>query len=293
MKRIFIFIFPLLLLTGCSSESLADRTYTRALGVSERSSLVLSMQGFGEDESRTVKASDIPEAIRLAEARAGGRIFVGHTELLCLDGTTTLETVKSLFYEQCLSPGCKVLYTSPEQFLKNSDTTEAVHSLRMAEKNGLLPSTDLSTILDEWLGAWETALLPSSRNGLVLLHKDGTVRMLSDEAASGMYWLRRNKGSFSVSVGEHAEEIKISGIRLTRTAQENAIRYSIHIRTRDCPRNLLRPLEEMVLSQAEAAASEMLAAHADVIGMQEALEAAGIRVDTETMPEVFVSVSVE
>lgn len=294
MKRITILLLPALLLTGCSSESLADRIYTRGIGLSSHEQLAFTMQAFEEEGCRTVTASGIPEAIRMQEVQAGGRVFVGHTELVCLDGTTALESAETLFYEQCLSPGCKVLYTAPEAFFGNHDSAEAVHSLRMAERNGMLPATDLSTVLEEWLGAWETALLPTpGKDGarLVFLHQNGTSRTLSEEAAAGMYWLRRNKGNFSVSLGD--EEIRISQLRLTRTAKEQAVHYAVHVRTRDCSAKLLRSLEEMIQTECYAAVSEMLKAHADVIGMQEALEAAGSRVDTENPPEITVSVTAE
>lgn len=293
MKGIAL-LLSLVLLTGCSSETFSDRLYTRAIGLSDKGGLQMSVQVFEEDGCRTVQAQSIEEALRLEQAIAGGRVFVGHTELLCLDGSCTLEEAQSLFFGQGLSPGCKLLYAEPENYLKNTDSTTAVHTLRMAERNGLTPVADLSTALEEWLGAWETALVPSGTDELptfILLHTDGSFSKLSEKAAAGMRWLRRNTGSFSVTLEGGKLETAVSHIRLSRHMTDGVLYYEVHIRTQDSQDRQKQALEKQVQEECEAAVGEMLAAKADVIGMQDVLERSGETLG-ETLPEVRVTVSV-
>ncbi|MDE5564708.1 MAG: hypothetical protein K2I93_06100, partial [Oscillospiraceae bacterium] len=264
-------LLPLLLLTGCSSETFSDRLYTRAIGLTNKNGLQMSVQVFEEDGCRTVQAQSIEEALRLEQAIAGGRVFVGHTELLCLDGTCTLDEARSLFFGQGLSPGCKLLYADPENYLKNTDSTSAVHTLRMAERDGLTPVADLSTALEEWLGAWETALVPSGTDELptfILLHTDGSFSKLSEKAAAGMRWLRRNTGSFSVTLEGGKSEATVSRIRLYRHAADGVLYYEVRIHTKGSQDDLRQALTKQVQEECEAAVGEMLAARADVIGMQ-------------------------
>ncbi len=294
MKKCAALLLPLLLLTGCSSETFSDRLYTRAIGLTDRSGLQMSVQVFEEDGCRTVQAQNIEEALRLEQAIAGGRVFVGHTELLCLDGTCTLEEAQSLFFGQGLSPGCKLLYAEPETYLKNTDSTAAVHTLRMAERNGLTPVADLSTALEEWLGAWKTALVPSSTDELptfILLHTDGSFSKLSEKAAAGMRWLRRNTGSFSVALDGGKIETSVSRIRLYRYTTDDVLCYEVHIRTQSSQEKQRQALAEQVQEECEAAVGEMLAARADVIGMQDVLERNGKTLD-ENIPKVQVTVNV-
>lgn len=289
MKRICLPVCLLLfLLTGCAGDAIADRLYTQAIGLSGKDTLQFTIQGFEEEDARTVYADGIADALRQEEAEAGGRIFLGHTELLCLDGSRTSDTVRMLLFEQGLSPGCKVLYASPGELLCR-DSTEYVHALRMAEKNGLLPATELSTVLGEWLGAWETALLPAQDRKLVLLHRDGTCVYLSEEAAAGMCWLRPGTDSFSMTTG--AGDAEIRSLELTKTMQDGQGQYHIRLVTQDADDALRRTLKDRVQAECEAAVREMRDAGADVIGLQTLMEAAGMQ-PGGTLPEVTVTVTV-
>lgn len=297
MRRFLILaIFPLLFLTGCGSDSLADRLYTQAIGLSGQGTLRFTMQSFGDEKAHTVSASGIPEALRKEESAAGGRVFIGHTELLCLDGSRTLDSVQELLLEEGLSPSCKILLTPPEAFLGKADCTEAVHTLRMAEQNGLLAKTELSGILDEWLGNWETALVPvpcEDMPGLALLRKNGEVIRLQQTAAAGLFWLRRNTGNFTLTLPQDGETVNVEIGRtfLTKTVSDGELRYAVRIRTVDCPEPTKQALQEKVLSECQAALQALQHAKADVIGMQDALEAAGVQ--TDAFPQADVTVTVE
>ncbi len=276
MRRILCSVILLMTLTGCSTDSLADRVYTRALGLSGKETLAFTLQAFEEEGCETYCAPGIPDAIRLAQADAGGRIFIGHTELLCINGTSDPALTEKLFYEEGLSPGCKVLFTAPDTFLRHADAAETVHSLRMAERDGLLASTDLASILEEWSGRWETALLPTpSSDGMrmILLRRDGTFRFLSEDAAAGLVWMRRHEGAFSFTFRD--TEITVRKIRIERMADADGITVQIRIRS-DCPEEIRDALTSQIRSQCAAAAAELTDARADVIGLQDTLDAAGL-----------------
>ncbi|MDE5883741.1 MAG: Ger(x)C family spore germination C-terminal domain-containing protein [Oscillospiraceae bacterium] len=316
--NLILCLYFCIFLTGCSSESIADRVYTQAIGLTTKSEkagnsknpenpgesgiFTLYTQEFNQDAGKSVTGADIPEVLRLEQAVNGGKVFTGHTELLCLDGTCTLKQTENLLLEQGLSPACKILYTDPAVYFKNPDSTGTVHMIRMSEQNGLLSSTELSTALAEWQGFRKTALIPMQKESqdypaLVFLHQDGTCQELSDAAAKGMYWLRRNTESFTMTLAtpDGTQNIFISSCKLKKTIKNQVLNYEITIKTKDSSPELQGILQKEILRECHAAVSEMNQAKADVIGMQDVLEHENVnsKLDPNIDPELKLSVIIK
>ena len=85
--------------------------------------------------------------------------------------------------------------------------------------------------------------------------------------------------------------VEIGRTFLTKSVDDGALRYAVRIRTVDCPELVKQALQEKVLSECQAALQALQHAKADVFGMQDALEAAGVEADA--FPEVDVTVTVE
>ena len=285
--------------TGCSSEMISDRLYTQSVGLTcDGKNLSFYTEDFNQTVTPPVKGISITEVLRQKEAQNGGKIFIGHTELLCLDGTCTLNPAEELLFEKGLSPACKVLYAKPEKFFENPDNTSVIHTLRMSEQNGLLSTTELASALDEWHGIWETALLPVQQDGqnvsgMVFLHKDGNYKILSESAVKGMYWLRRNSGNFTMTLETQDGEknILIRNCRLEKSVQNQELCYHIFIRTGTPELNSI--LQNQIEMQCQSAVFEMLSANADVIGMQDLLESHGIQPDKDMHLKINLAVTVQ
>lgn len=281
----------LLLLTGCGSDVIADRVYTQAIGLSDAGTLSLTLQGFEEDSSRTVQSGSITQALALAQANAGGRVFVGHTELLCLDGTVTTDGVQELFFSQGISPACKIVYASPS-LLHTQDSTGIVHTIRMAERDGLLAETDLAGVLNEWLGAYHTALVPvpaETLPSLVLLSEDGSVTELSEAAAAGMFWLRQPPREAAVTVGQ--QTLTVQEIRMRKELTPEGICCTLTLKAPDTDPAVRKRLRSKLLSDCEAAAAAISQENADVIGLQELYERENQPLP-EVLPEIRIKVAV-
>ncbi len=298
MKKYPEILLFCVLLTGCSSETISDRLYTQSIGLTCDGSLSFYAENFNQEISPPVEGISIAEVLRQEEAQNGGKVFIGHTELLCLDGTCTLNPAEELLFEKGLSPACKVLYARPEEYFQNADHASLIHIIRMSEQNGLLSSTELATALSEWHGIWETALLPvqkPGRNmpGLVLLHKDGNCTDLSEAAAQGMYWLRRNTGSFTMTLqtpgGE--QDIFIRNCRIEKQAEQQELYYHVIVRTGTPELNSI--LQNLIETQCQKAIQEMFLAKADVIGMQDLLEKSGIHPEKNMTVKIHLSVTVQ
>ncbi len=250
-------------------------------------------QAFGKDDSFSGTGRSAAAAIRSSESAQGGSIFIGHTELLCVDGSSTLAQVQDLLFSQGLSPACKLLYTDVSDCFANADTTALLESIRMAERNGALTVTDISTVLNEWLGDKRTALLPSLSGGalqMVLLHMDGTCTMLTAEAASGMYWLRRHGGedfTITVETADGVQDVPILRSTLKKSAKQDKLCYALTVYTDDCPEEIRPALQEMILRQCRTAVTEMLAADADVIGLGDLAEFSRLDIG-ESSPDISV-----
>lgn len=285
-----------LLLSGCSSETISDRLYTRAVGLTCNGKLSFYTQDFNQKINPPVEGISIAEVLRQEETLNGGKVFIGHTELLCLDGTCTLNPAEELLFEKGLSPACKVLYAKPEEYFQNPDNISVIHMIRMSEQNGLLCKTDLATALSEWHGIWETALLPVQKQNvpaLVLLHKDGHCTELSDFAGKGMYWLRQNSGNFTMTLQtpEGEQDILIRNIRLEKQIENQKLFYHVIIRTGT--QELNQTLQRLVEKQCKAAIHEMLSAKADVIGIQDLLEKSGSKADKNTEIKMHLTVTIQ
>lgn len=283
--RRLLYPIPLLalLMTGCSTENISDRLYTQSIGIGGGQRITLHGLAFDETMPFSGSGASAAEALAHAEAQQGGRIFLGHTELLCLDGSRTLESCRRLLTEQGLSPACKVICADLPDVFGEGRSEALLQSVRMAEKNGLLAVTDLSTVLDEWLGQKQTALLPAvtgDAEGMVLLHEDGTRTALSEEAVRGLFWLRPH-GSEPVNVTLGSADITVLQCHLDTDVEIQAdvltLVYSLTVRSEDCPSSLRTTAAAHILQQCTAAAEEMLAADADVIGMETLLAAHGIK----------------
>jgi len=284
MKPIALMILSLFLitLTACGNDSLDNRVYTQGLGISGGENFTLTFQRFEDVNSHTIHAETLSEAMQMQEANNGGEIFTGHTELLCIDKSHTLPYVKELFYQQWISPSCKVIFTNPEEFLQNYDCTQMVHTIRMAEENSILPITDLSTVLNEWLGMGETALLPVPAGklpALVLMRQNGDVLRLSEEAIRGMYWLRET-GTKEISY--QGENISVKIIRLEKQYENETLCYHLAVNISDNPSEV----QKLIRSDCEKAIAEMRSFGADVIGIQEAMQQQNL----DTIPEISVKV---
>lgn len=278
MKRMHLLplLFPLLL-TGCGTEHISERLYTQTLGLQGTKELTLYAQAFGEDAPFSAEGKTAADALRNGEAAQGSRIFIGHTELLCTDGTRTLEDIRELLSSRGLSPACKLLYTDVDACFQRMDTTALLESIRMAERRGLIAQTDVTTVLDEWMGDSATALLPAiSDSGLcmVLLHTNGRRTTLSEDAANGMFWLRRNDGkefTLAVETPDGLQDVTILRNSLQKKAAvqdgKHVLRYGVTVFADNCPEPIRRPLQELILRQCRSAIAEMLEADADVVGL--------------------------
>ncbi len=294
----FKFFIPcvLLLLTGCSTETISDRMYTQAIGLTCDGDLSFYAQAFEKDPCEPVTGISISEVIRQEESVTGGKVFIGHTELLCLDGTCTLNPAEELLFQKGLSPACKVLYADPADYFKDPDHTAMIHMIRMSEQSGLLSITDLSTALNEWHGFLGTALLPVQKKGtpgLVLLHKDGACTALSEQAQKGMYWLRRNTGGFvmTLETPDGEQDISVRKIRIEKSLHDQQFYY--HIKIWITEKIETQFLETLMQSQCETAIREMLAADADVIGIQDLLESQNLPLEKPALHSFHISVTVQ
>jgi hypothetical protein len=294
----FLLLFSIIFLTGCSSESISDRLYTQAVGLTcDGRILSFFTEDFNQNITVPVEGLSITEVLRQEESANGGKIFIGHTELLCLDGTCTLNPAEELLFENGLSPACKILYAKPEEFFKTPDNSAMIHTIRMSEQNGLLSTTELASALNEWHGIWETALLPVQKENqtvpsLVFLHKDGKCKELSDSASKGMYWLRRNSGNFhkTLETPEGEKDIFIKNCRTEKFLKNQEIYYHVIIRT-DKP-ELNSILQSQVEQQCQDAVREMLSAKADVTGIQDLLESHGIQPEKDMKLKIRLIVTI-
>lgn len=139
---------PLVLLLAASfllpaPDVLSERTYVQALAI-RGDTLVL--QPFEAEENLTVQEDSIEKALCIAEIKAGGKVFLGHTELVCLSSPEDLPTLRKLL-DEGLSPTCQVVLAPPETLSPHAGDVH-YRQIRTAQRNGSFPPSDVQTVLD-------------------------------------------------------------------------------------------------------------------------------------------------
>lgn len=284
-KRIIWLLLLCPLFTAC--ESVSDRLYSRALGITDEEVYLQTLEG---EKTLSGSGATYGEALRYAQGSAGGKIITGHTELLCVDSGFTPEKAEMLLFDENLSPGCRLLFTDVENYFENADSDATVRTLRTAEEKGILPRTELALALEEWLGSGETALIPISQNGtigMVFMKKDGAVHALSENAVRGMVWLRQSckEIRYTLQGSGKSEDLTILGSSCRKTQEDGELVCTVAVRLDGRDSEVQEYLREQILRECLCALEEMNAAGADTVGMEMVLgelpENPRIRVEVE------------
>ncbi len=285
-------------MTGCGRDTISNRVYTRTIGIQSDGTLTIHARDFSSSESFSGSGSTAAQALRSCEISMGKEIRSGHTELLCLDGSTKPEVFRELLFEDGLPPACKVCFTNLQDFFQAEETAELQQMLLLAEQNGTIGACDLASILVEWLGSGGTALLPSWDSesiGMALLHRNGDFAALSEQAAQGMYWLRKGSSGCTVTLtrDDETKDVRILQSSIRRSLEDSgSIRLLLSVRSEDCPSDWRSTLASKLLECCTSAVSEMRSAGADVLGIEELLEAERLSFDPEDYPEIVIEVRI-
>lgn len=255
--------------TGCNAVQVRDRTYLQAIELQHVSEPVLQIHDFtteGALASGTGKT--IPSALSAAAVPVGNSLFLGHLELIAYQDTAFGGALEQLAADHRLSPACKVLLLSQNQTLEQLDTSQLTQQLQQAEENGVLPKTDLFTILGEWDGSSGTALLP-------ILTKDGfsaavctrtqLCAVLSQDAVAGLCWLRDCQTPEEITLGEKKSySVHSASVRRTASETSDGAEITYHIRLKGAGDGAAAA--KRIRQQCEAAIQETVTVcHGDVL----------------------------
>ena len=108
-----------------------------------------------------------------------------------------------------------------------------------------------------------------------------------------MYWLRRNTGSFTMTLQtpDGEKDILIRSIRTEKQLENQKMNYQVIVRTGTPELN--STLQRLIEKQCTCAIDEMLSAKADVIGIQDLLENSGIKPEKDMPLTIQLSVTVQ
>lgn len=139
---------PLVLLLAASfllpaPDVLSERTYIQALAIRGNT---LILQPFEAEENLTVQEASPEQALCIAEIKAGGKVFLGHTELVCLSSPEDLPTLQKLL-DEGISPTCQVVLAPPETLSPHAGDVH-YRQIRTAQRNGAFPPADLQAVLN-------------------------------------------------------------------------------------------------------------------------------------------------
>ncbi|MBR6968686.1 MAG: hypothetical protein IKH78_09150 [Ruminococcus sp.] len=135
----------LVLLTGCSSGRIHERSYLRAAAFSG-SSLTLSF--FEEEDCLSAEGENIRSALENAELKNGREIFTGFTELAVIGDGDVRGLLNSLLNEWKVSPSCMIVYSSDGGSLLAEAGAERLRGMaEQAVKQGIAPECDIITLL--------------------------------------------------------------------------------------------------------------------------------------------------
>ena len=135
---------------GCAAGKIHERSYLRAVSVSEKDGIGLTMRLFSAGEAVTASGSSIDEAKNRAELLTGEPMFTGYTELLVVDGRDCRDILGHMLNEWKVSPSCMVVCSSDGRALLEQNDAELLMGMtEQAVKQGIAPECDVITVLTE------------------------------------------------------------------------------------------------------------------------------------------------
>ena len=154
MKKRFLLLFctaVLLCGSGCTATQVRDRAYLQAMELQTPQTPTVQLHDFHTEKTAVSgDGATFADAITNAAVPAGKDLFLGHLELIAYQDPAYGAQLDQLMSDYRLSPACKIVGLPDGTTLAETDTSELTQQLRQAETKGMLPETDLFTILREW-----------------------------------------------------------------------------------------------------------------------------------------------
>ena len=233
MKKRFLLLFctaVLLCGSGCTATQVRDRAYLQAMELQTPQTPTVQLHDFHTEKTAVSgDGATLADAITNAAVPAGKDLFLGHLELIAYQDPAYGAQLDQLMSDYRLSPACKIVGLPDGTTLAETDTSELTQQLRQAETKGMLPETDLFTILREWDSASGTALLPlvtADGFSAAVVTKEKVVMALSEDAIAGLCWLRGDNfpGQITASGGE---AFHVTSARTQLSAEEKQDRIRV------------------------------------------------------------------
>lgn len=262
--------------TGCTAVQVRDRTYLQGLELQKSDEITVQLHDFESTAAIAQGSGDsMEQALAQAGAVTGKALFLGHTELIAYTDPSYSAYLSDWMTQYRLSPSCQILVMTEGETLEQQDTAQIVERLQYAQENGIVPKTNLFTILKEFAGASATALVPFYSGGglsAALITVDAFCDSLSADAVRGLCWLRDDADPKTVTAADGAcFQIKTASTQLYAQTQENGhvkVTVSIHI----TGEGDFAQAAQVIQMQCEAAITETVTQHhADVFGLEACL----------------------
>ncbi|WP_295216061.1 Ger(x)C family spore germination C-terminal domain-containing protein [Ruminococcus sp.] len=266
----------LFLCTGCAAVQVRDRAYLQALELTDPEQPTVQLHDF-ETAGALAQGTggNFEQAIENAAVPIGKELFLGHLELIAYSKPEFGSQLNQLMEKYRLSPSCKVLGLSEGSTLTDTDTAHLTEQLHRAEKSGLLPETDLFTILREFSSSAKTALLPViTENGFsaAVITETESYGTLSPEAVAGLCWLRGDNHPETLSLpNDESYTVHSAAVRLTGTMTDGKAEVTVSIRISG--EGDFVKAAACIQNQCEAAIQEtVVQSHADVFDWEACLQ---------------------
>ncbi len=264
-------------LSGCTAVQVKDRIYLQALELNTTDQTEIQLHDFMTASSgaiATVYGDTLSDALAQSSAIVGKELFLGHLELLAYTSPSDAATLNQWMTQYRLSPSCLILGLPDGDSLETLDTTALVEQLQSAMDCGLLPETNLYTILTEFSGSAGMALVPVYQDGnlsMAIITEHDFCTLLSDEAVKGLSWLRGDSEPTVVILPDGEFSVTAATTRITATVYDHHVLAEITIRLSGS--GDFDGAAAQIQAECKAAIQETIVAYgADVIGFEACLQ---------------------
>jgi len=170
LKKMILIMITAAMLTGCASSGLVhDKNYLRAVSVSGRERLEMTLAFFSDDEENVnVSGKDLDSALKNAEMKTGKPIFTGYTELVILGDCEYRNVLEEMLNSWKVSPSCTVAYSESGGAVLRKNGAELLSGqIKRAEKQDIVRDSNIVKVLEELLGEQQSAEVPEAgMNGI-------------------------------------------------------------------------------------------------------------------------------
>lgn len=312
-KRITAALLLLLTLSGCSARTeVRNKSFIRFVGIESGDEVTAAVSLYDSDEKLEGKGETLFAAIADSERSQGKSLFSGHMELFISNPQNIYENLKTLIHNNRISPSCSVICTAEgaDRLVMKSDGSDISDMLESSSRGGLVIKKNISSVLDDMMGADGKACVPVIKDGDIfmgVISRNRLLGTLNSDESRGLCWLGHKIEDIYIPVTVNSKVVNFyvrkSTPKITAEKSGDSINITAEIKINGNPEEMqtdTAAVKDSLARQisgicAKTIAKTVTGMKADVFGIEKSMNARGMSVGNweEIIPHLNFSYKIK